>query len=228
MTLERRDFIKTTTTGLAFGLVKPGMAYVQTSAGAASGEFEGGTGSLRLEGRLKAGVLKLEARDFIEGKDRALIIQARLDSLKLYCAMFSYYNDRTVFAVLRGNDHSTTLVLSDTNDAKIGRLVVWHDMEVPESFRVDKDKFMDKQNLKESILDGKEKTLDVLGKRKPPEFTLQELESVFGRNPALLEFMRGKRSAHHPPPTEKLLAWACDSLSTVPGSLFGLAWWGSS
>src|SRR5712664_3523850 len=155
MTFERRDFIKTTATGLAFGLVKPGMAYAQSS-----GEFEGGTGSLRLEGRLKAGVLKLEAQDFIEGEDRALIIQARLDSLKMYCAMFSYNHDRTVFALLRDTDHSTTLVLSDTDDPKIGRLVVWNDMEVPESFRVDKDKFMDKQNLKESILDGKEKTLD--------------------------------------------------------------------
>jgi hypothetical protein len=226
MRFERRDFIKTTTAGLAFGLVKPGMAYMQNPAGAASGEFEGGTGSLRLEGRLKAGVLKLEAQDFIEDKDRALIIQASLDSHKLYNAMFSYNRDRTVFALLRDNDHSTTLVLSDTDDPKIGRLVVWNEMEVPDSFRVDKDKFMDTQNLKESILDGKEKALDVLGKRKPPEFTLQELESVFGSNPALLEFMRGKRSAHHPLRTEKLLAWACDLLSNLPGSLFGLAWYG--
>ncbi len=228
MTFERRDFIKTTTTGLAFGLVKPGMAYVQTSAVAASGEFEGGTGSLRLEGRLKAGVLKLEAQDFIEGKDRALIIQAGLDSLKLYCAMFSYDHDRTVFALVSDNNHSTTLVLSDTDDPKIGRLVVWNDLEVPESFRVDKDKFMDKQNLKESILDGKGKTLDVLGKRKPPEFTLQELEAVFGSHPALLEFMRGKKSAHHPLPSGKLAAWVCDVLSALPGSLFGLVWLGDN
>jgi hypothetical protein len=226
MTFERRNFIKATTTGLAFGLVKPGMAYVRSSAGAASGEFEGGTGSLRLEGRLKAGVLKLEAQDFIEGKDRALIIQARLDSLKMYCAMFSYDHDRTVFALVRDNDHSTTLVLSNTDDLKIGRLVVWNDVEVPESFRVDKDKFMDKQNLKESILDGKGKTLDVLGKRKPPEFTLEELEAVFGNDPALQEFMRGKRSAHHPLPSNRLAAWGCDVLSTLPGSLFGLVWLG--
>jgi hypothetical protein len=226
MTFERRNFIKATTTGLAFGLVKPGMAYVRSSAGAASGEFEGGTGSLHLEGRLKAGVLKLEAQDFIEGKDRALIIQARLDSLKMYCAMFSYDHDRTVFALVRDNDHSTTLVLSNTDDLKIGRLVVWNDMEVPESFRVDKDKFMDKQNLKESILDGKGKTLDVLGKRKPPEFTLEELEAVFGNDPALQEFMRGKRSAHHPLPSNRLAAWVCDVLSTLPGSLFGLVWLG--
>jgi hypothetical protein len=217
MRFERRDFLKTTTTGLAFGLVKPGMAYMQNSAGAASGEFEGGTGSLRLEGRLKAGVLKLEAQDFIEDKDRALIIQASLDSHKLYNAMFSYDHDRTVFALLRDNDHSTTLVLGDTDDPKIGRLVVWNDVEVPDSFRVDKDKFMDTQNLKESILDGKGKTLDVLGKRKPPEFTLQELETVFGSNPALLEFML---------PSNKLAATFCDLLSSLPGSLFILFWYG--
>jgi len=144
----------------------------------------------------------------------------------LYGAMFSYDHDRTVFALLRDNDHSTTLVLSDTDDAKIGRLVVWNDLEVPESFRVDKDKFMDTKNLKESILDGKEKTLDVIGKRKPPDFSLKELEALFGSNPALLEFMRGNRSLHHPLPSDKSLAWACDILSTLPGSLFGLAWWG--
>jgi len=226
MTFERRDFIKTTATGLAFGLVKPGMAYAQSSAGATSGEFEGGTGSLRLEGRLKAGVLKLEAQDFIEGNDRAVIVQATLDSVKLYCAMFSYYDDRTVFALFRDHDHSTTVVLSDTDDPKIGRLVVWNDVEVPDSFRVDKVKFMDTQNLKENILDGKAKTFDALGKRKPPEFTLQELESVFGSNPALLEFMRGKRSTHHPLPSEKLGAWACDAASTFPGSRFGVLWYG--
>jgi hypothetical protein len=226
MTLERRDFIKTTTAGLAFGLVKPGMACAQTSAVAASGEFEGGTGSLHLEGRLKAGVLKLEAQDFIEGKDRALIIQARLDSFKLYNAMFSYDYDRTVFVLLRDNDHSTTLVLSDTDDPKIGRLVVWNDQEVPDNFSVDKDKFMDTVNLKESVLGGKEKSLDVVGKRKPPDFTLKELEAVFGSNPALLEFMRGYRSLHHPLPSNKLAAWSCDVPSTLPGSLLGLAWYG--
>jgi len=226
MTFERRDFIKTTATGLTFGLVKPGMAYAQNSGDATSGEFEGGTGSLRLEGRLKAGVLKLEAQDFIEGKDRALIIQATLDSVKLYCAMFSYYHDRTVFALLRDHDHSTTLVLSDTDDPKIGRLVVWNDQEVPDNFRVDKDKFMDTLNLKESILDGKGKSLDVLGKRKPPDFTLKELEAVFGSNPALREFMRGNRSLHHPLPSNKLAAFPCDVLSNLRGALYGGLWYG--
>jgi len=224
MALERRDFIKTTTTGLAFGLVKPGMAYLRTSSGAASGEFEGGTGSLRLEGQLKAGVLKLEARDFVNGKDQALIVQGELKSINLYCAMFNYNEDVAIFSVLRDHDHSTTLVLSNTDDLKVGRLVVWHDAAAPETFGIDKEKFMDTGNLKPSILDGRGDALDLLGKRRPPDFTPQELEAVFGSSAALLEFMRGRKSTHHPAPSEKLKVWMCELLSGVPGSLFTLFW----
>jgi hypothetical protein len=223
MTFERRDFIKTTTAGLAFGLVKPGMAYVQSSAGAASGEFEGGTGSLRLEGQLKAGVLKLEARDFVNGKDQALIIHGELNSINLYCAMFNYNEDVTIFSVLRDHDHSTTLVLSNTDKPRVGRLVVWHDAADLETFGIDKEKLIDK-GIKASILDGKGDVLDLLGKRRPPDFKPQELEDIFGGNAALLEFMRGRKSTHHPAPSEKLKVWACELLSGVPGSLFTLFW----
>jgi hypothetical protein len=223
MTFDRRDFIKTTTTGLAFGLVKPGMAYVQSSAGAASGEFEGGTGSLHLEGQLKAGVLKLEARDFVNGKDQALIIQGELNSINLYCAMFNYNEDVTIFSVLRDHDHSTTLVLSNTDKPRIGRLAVWNDATAPETFGIDKEKLIDK-GIKLSILDGRGDALDLLGKRRPPDFKPQELEDIFGGNAALLEFMRGRKSTHHPAPSEKLKVWACELLSGVPGSLFTLFW----
>jgi hypothetical protein len=224
MALERRDFIKTTTTGLAFGLVKPGMAYLRTSPGAASGEFEGGTGSLRLEGQLKAGVLKLDAREFVNGKDQALIIRGELNSINLYCAMFNYNEDVTIFSVLRDHDHSTTLVLSNTDKPGVGRLVVWHDAAAPETFGIDKEKFMDTGNLKPSILDGRGDALDLLGKRRPPDLTPQELEAVFGSSAALLEFMRGRKSTHHPAPSEKLKVWMCELLSGVPGSLFTLFW----
>lgn len=224
MRFERRDFIKTGTAGLTAGLVSPGLALPQSPAGAVSAEFEGGTGSVRLEGRLKSGVLKLEARDFVEGPDRSLIIHGKLNSINLYCAMFSYNYDRTVFALLRDNDHSTTLVLSNTDDPKIGRLVVWNDAEAPETFRFDKEKVVDTENPKESILDGRGGALDLVGKRKPPAFTLQELESVFGDSPALRKFMRGERSTHHPPPDRKLAASFCHLLSIVPGSLFGPVW----
>lgn len=223
MTFDRRDFIKTTTTGLAFGLVRPGMAHGQSSASAASGEFKGGTGSLRLEGQLKAGVLKLEARDFVNGKDQALIVQGELNSINLYCAMFNYNEDVTIFSVLRDHDHSTTLVLSNTDKPRVGRLVVWHDAADLETFGIDKEKLIDK-GIKASILDGKGDVLDLLGKRRPPDFKPQELEDIFGGDAALLEFMRGRKSTHHPAPSEKLKVWMCELLSGVPGSLFTLFW----
>ncbi len=226
MRFERREFIKTGTAGLAAGLVNADLAGAQSSATASRGEFEGGTGSVRLEGQLKSGLLKLEAKDFVDGKDRALIMQGELNSVDLYCAMFSYNQDRTVFALLRDHGHSTTLVLSDTEDVKIGSLVVWHDAAAPGTFRIDKEKFMDTKNPKTSLLDGKGDGFDLLGKRQPPNFTMQELEAVFGNNPALQEFMRGRRSTHHPAPGEKLKVWMCDFLSGVPGSLFPLGWAG--
>ena len=224
MTFERRNFIKTGTAGLAVGLVNPGLVRAQTSPATSSGEFEGGTGSVHLEGRLKAGVLKLEAHDFIDDRDRSLIIHGELNSVKLYCAMFSYNHDRTAFAILRDHDHSTTLVLSDTDDAKIGRLVVWNDAAAPQTFQIDKEKFMDTQNVKASVVDGKGDIPDLIGKRNPPDFTRQELEAVFGNNPALQEFMRGRRSTHRPSPSVKLFVWECDLLSGLPGSLFGPLW----
>jgi hypothetical protein len=224
MMFERRNFLKTGTAGLAAGLMIPVSALAQSSAAASSGELEGGTGSVRLRGRLKAGELELEVRDFVEGKDRALVARGKFNSINLYSAMFSYNHDRTVFALLRDEDHSTTLVLSDTEDPKIGRLSVWNDAGAPETFRVVKEKVFDTENLKESILDGKGSSLDLVGKRKAPVFSLKELEMVFGDNPELREFMRGKRSTHHPRREQKLIAWDCELLSTVPGSLLGVVW----
>lgn len=224
MTFERRDFIKAGTAGLAAGFMKPGLARAQSSGAASSGELEGGTSAVHLEGRLKSGVLKVEARDFVEDKDRSLIINGELNSVKLYCAMFSYNHDGTVFAILRDHDHATTLVISDTDDPKTGRLVVWNDAAAPETFRIDKDKFMDTENAKASILDGRGEVLDLAGKRKPPDFTLKELEEVFGDNPALLEFMRGNRSTHHTLTGDKFNLWICRFLCRIPGSMFPLAW----
>lgn len=223
MTLERRDFIEMGTAGLAASLMTATLTRAQAPP-AARGELKGGTGSVHLEGRLKAGVLTMEARDFTEGKDRALIVEGHISSVDLYCAMFSYNHDRAVFAMLRDHGHSTTLVLSDSDEPKLGRVVVWNDTAAPESFRIDKEKFMDTKDLKTSLADGKTDVPDLVGKRQPPNFTWQELEAVFGNNPALGEFMRGKRSTHHPPPSMKLEAWMCDLLSGLLGELFSLFW----
>jgi hypothetical protein len=221
MTGERRDFIKLGT-AVAAGLVNAGLGWAQSSP--SNGELESGTGTLRLEGRLKAGLLKLQARDFVGGKDRALIVEGKLDSIELYNAMFSHHYDRTVFAILRDSGHSTSLVLSDTDDPTIGRLVVWNDAAPPEVFRVDKKKAVDEDDPRESILDDRGKMLDLVGKRKPPAFTLRELETVFGKDTALLEFMRGRRPAHHPTEDKKADEYACRILGAILGSLLGLMW----
>jgi len=228
MTFERRNFLRAGTAGLAAGMLNPQLMFVQASDAAASDEFLGGTGSLRLEGKLKGGILKLEAHDFLEGKDRALITHAKFISTNLstnlYGAMFSYSYDSSVFALLRDDAHSTMLVLSDTDDAKIGRLVVWNDLDTPDSFRVDKSKAVFADDLKDSILDGKGNALDLAGKRKRLAFTSEDLETVFRNNVALQKFRRGQKVTHHPRGDQSLIEWICRLLSVVPGSLFGLTW----
>lgn len=221
MPQERRDFIRIGTAAAA-GLMNAGLCWAQSSSG--SGELEGGTGSLRLEGRLKAGLLKLQVRDFVDVKDRALVVRGKLDSMEFYDSMFSYDYDRAVFAILRDNGHSTTLVLSDTDDPKIGRLVVWNDVTSPEIFRVDKKKAVDEDDPRESILEGRGKLLDLIGNRKPPAFTLKELEGLFGKSSALLEFMRGRRPSHHPTEDQKPDQYICRLLGIIPGSPLGLLW----
>ena len=228
MTIERRDFLKAATTGFAVTLTHCGTALAQIPR-PSTGELESGTGSVRLEGQLKAGLLRLAARDFVAEEDRALVIRGKLTTGKqtsadLYCAMFSHSHDHTVFAIVRTDDHSTVLNLSDTDDPKIGQLSVWNDHGLPETFRIDKDKFIHTLNLRESVV-GSNRTVDVIGKRKPPEFTAQELVEVFSDNPALLQFRRGKKPAVDPPPSgDDIIYWACGLLSLVPGSLFVLAW----
>lgn len=224
MTFERRNFIELATAGLAASLMTASPAGAQSSTAASSGELEGGTGSVRLEGRLKVGVLKIEARDFANGKDRALVVQGQINSVDLYNAMFSYDHDRTVFALLRDHGHSTTLVLSDSDNPRLGRVLVWNDTAAPETFRIDKEKFMDTKNIKASLVDGKTEVPDMVGKRQPPNFTSLELEAVFGTSTALNEFMRGRRSTHHPAPGTELQSWICDFLAQLLGGLYPLFW----
>jgi len=215
MKLERRDFLRTATSGLAFGFAACGEALGQSS----TGELRAGSGTVHLEGHLKAGVLKLEAQDLVDRADRAVIIRGSLGSTELYSAMFSYQKDSTVFALFHDNDHSTNIVLANSDDLKIGRVVVWNDGDTPQISSIDKSKIMDADDLK-AILNAP----DVVGKRKPPAFTWRELESVFGSDPALVAFMRGRKTNHHPREEDQLLEWICRLLSIVPGSLLPPFW----
>ncbi|HXW91267.1 MAG TPA: hypothetical protein VEK33_12035 [Terriglobales bacterium] len=201
------------------------MALAQTSGGSVTGELQTGSGTLHLEGKLKSGMLTLDAQDFLDRADRSVIIHGKLESTELYSAMFSYQRDLTVFALFHDNDHSTTMVLSDSDNPKNGRLVVFNDNQAPQIYDFDKSKMMDIEDPKD-IRDVNGKIPDLVGNRMKAVFTWQELESVFGSNPALLAFMRGKKTNHHPSEKNKLLEWDCHLLSMVPGSTLSLAWVG--
>jgi len=188
-----------------------------------SGELKVASGSLHLEGKLKSGSLTLDAQNFLDRAERAVTVRGRLDSTDLYSAMFSYQKDLTVFAPFHDNDHSTTVVLTESETAKIGRLVVWNDNQIPQVFDLDKDKIM-RTNDPKDIVDVKGKSPDLLGNRNRATFTWQELESVFGSTPALLEFMRCNKSTHHPREEDRLAEWMCHLLSMIPGSTLSLFW----
>ena len=224
MSLERRDFLRIGTMGMATSMATPAFAFDEDSASKSKGELEGGSSWLRLEGQLKAGHMVIEARSFEEGKDRTVIMHSKLDSVDLYSSLFSYDYERTIFAVFRDNGHSTSIVVSDTDDPKIGRLIVWNDSGAPAVFEVNKDKFMESENLNDSIRDAKGTVVDVVGKRKPPQFTWRELEAVFGDDPALYQFMRGRKTHHNPPKAHLLIEFICRLVSTMPGSTLPLAW----
>jgi hypothetical protein len=215
MMLQRRDFLRTASTGLAFGFAGCGEALGQSS----TGELTSSSGTLRLEGHLKAGVLKLEAQELVDRADRAAIIRGSLGSTELYSAMFSYQKESTIFALFHDNDHSTSMILNNSDDPKIGRVVAWNDGDTPQISSVDKFKIMDAADLKDIG-----NAPDLVGKRKPPAFTWRELESVFGSDPALLTFMRGRKTDHHPSEEDKTLEWFCRLLCLVPGSLLSLIW----
>ena len=218
MELQRRGFLRSVP-GLTVGLANYTMARGKNS----TGELETASGAVHLQGRLKSGLLTLEARDFLNRADRSVIVRGKLDSRELYSAMFSYHKDLTVFALFEDNEHSTTVVLSESDKPTIGRLVVWNDNQTPQVFELDKDKIMRTDDPKD-LVDVNGKSPNLVGDRNRAAFTWQELESVFGSNPALLELMRGRKSTHHPRDEDKLLEWICRLLSMVPGSTLSLFW----
>jgi hypothetical protein len=223
MQLERRDFLKAVTQGLAIGCANCTVALGQTSGGSVTGELEAGSGTLHLEGRLKSGVLTLDSQEFLDRADRSVIVHGKLDSTELYSAMFSYQQDLTVFALFHDNGHSTTVILSDTDDTKVGRLVVWNDNQPPEVYDVVKKKIMEIEDPKD-LRDINGKIPNMVGNRKQAVFTWLELENVFGSDLALQAFMRGKKTTHHPSEEDKIQEWECRLLSMVPGSTLSLSW----
>jgi hypothetical protein len=224
MTFERRDFLTAVTSSLALGFASGPRAWGLTSKGGVTGELKTGSGTLHLEGQLKSGHLALDAHDFLDGASQGLVVRGKLDlptskSLELYSAMFNHENDLRVFAVFQDSGHLTTAVFSDTDDKEIGRLVVWNDNERPQVHDVDKKNVMSPEDPVK-IMDLSGKTPDLQGKRNKAVFTWRELEDVFGSDPALLAFMRGKKATHKGDISE----WICRYCSIAAGSLLPLFW----
>jgi hypothetical protein len=227
MRVERRDFLKTATAGFALTLASQRKAMGQPSANV-SGELRSGSGTLYLEGKLKSGLLKLDAQDLLDRKDYSVIVrgrlessvQGKLESAELYSAMFAYQDDLSVFALFHDHDHSTIVVLSDSNNEKIGGAVVWNDGETPQILNFDKAEILH-ADKPQDIHDVNGNVPNWIGKRRPPDFTSMELESVFGSDPELLAFMRGKKSTH---PRAEVKEWMCWLSSNVPGSMLGPVW----
>jgi len=167
MKLERRDFLRAASTGLALGCADRARCLGQVSGGNVTEKLQASSGTLRLEGKLKSGLLRFEAQDFIDRADRCLVIRGNLDSAELYSATFSYQKDLTAFALFHDGEHSTTMTLCNSEQAKIGRLVVWNDNEIPQIFRIDKNKVMDKDDLK-GLVDADGKALTDKGRRVVP------------------------------------------------------------
>jgi hypothetical protein len=223
MELKRRGFLEAVTVGVALGFTNCVEAIGQSSGKAVSGELLTGSGTLRLEGELKSGHLALDAHDFIDRASQGVVVRGRLDppgSLELYSAMFNHQNDLRVFAVFQDSGHLTTAVFSNSDDPKIGRVVVWNDSERPQVHDIDKAEVISAKDPKD-IKNQSGETPDLLGKRKAAVFTWRELEDVFGSDPALLAFMRGKKARHQ---GKNISEWMCRYCSMVPGSLLSLVW----
>jgi hypothetical protein len=220
MRFKRRQFLMAGIVVMVAIMFHVGLEFAQAPMSSSHGHLNRGTGSLSLEGKFKAGRLRIEAQDSIEGTNRTVIAEAALDSAVWHGVMFYEGYGHVVYAQVRDSAHSTTLVLSDTDDPAVGRLIVWNDRDAPEVFRIDIKNYLRTSKQRESILDGKGSSLDQVGKRQPLNITSDELQKMFGSDPALLQFMRETK-----PPDATSIVWECDWIKNTSGFSFLHLFW---
>lgn len=202
MNFERRDFLRAGAAGLAGAMLGVESAYSQSTdkSGVVTPdsiiEFGSGTGSLHIElkftEKAKApGTLDLRLDNFRRGSfkpgfEKSLIMSGSFQpaatsqpATKLYRSYFSV-DEIQVFARLADDNHSTTLVFSPTNDndQNIVFLTVWNDLNPPETFRVDKNKFKNERqqyssdqkqpNPPSRVTEDREKVSELKGSRSRP------------------------------------------------------------
>jgi hypothetical protein len=195
------------------------------------GQSRDGSKTVHLEAQTRLGKATVDARDFVDGTDRTFIANAQFGAKKMYRSLFSHDNDRTVFLRMRDDDRTTTLVLSDTDDPRIGQLTVWNDGAPPESFRIDVPRFLQTNNHQAAILDGKARRLDLVGRRRPIDITAVEMYKIFGQDPAYKTFMGGElpdiaQALGTPPPGgTRATNWKCVWTCLIPAcGIFCLFW----
>jgi hypothetical protein len=190
-----------------------------------TGIFQGGTSSLHLSGKTKAGLLTIEAKEFEHDNDRSVIVTASIKGRKLYRAFFAHDNERVVFLQICDDDRTTTLCLSDTSEQGIGSLVTWNDSQEPKYFRIDINRFLKARDQKESIVSGNANELDLVRRRQPPAIKGTELTDIFGENPSFKLFMRGQEVHTHGPVATAAVNWKCAWICFIPACGLTCLFW---
>ena len=209
MNFERRDFLRLGTAGFAGTMLSLEPVFGQEKdaddkdgKSSAIAELRGGSGSLHLQLKLRAGTLEMQYEEFSQGKDHAMVAHGTFaphggSKTKVYRSYFSANNDQQVFARFGDGDDWTSIVLASTGDANVESLTVWNDRKAPESFRIDKQKFLAAAKEKgvpkpqDYIIDSEKGNPDLRGSRTPPDITVEDLEDALQRSRDFLAFRRG-------------------------------------
>ncbi len=223
MNFERRGFLRATTAGLAgtiFNLEHAFSQEVQPQAKAPANkpshqtgsrrpiEFVGGTGSLRLDLKLKSGTLEVDADNYSRGFDAGAFATGTFtpsggSPARIYRSYFCVNSAKQVFCRLGDDDHWTSLVFAATDDRDIYSLALWQDDGSPEIFRLSKKAFLEaasetagRPDPTKYILDQRGPAFKPDGNRKPPNITMEELIDALDDDRQFLAFVRGKNLAH--------------------------------
>lgn len=159
-----------------------------------NGLITNGHVGLYLEGVLSVGKLEVEIDLETKGKEKRIIVQGKLAGEDYY-ATFLNGDTRGHLALFysRYRDQSTTLFACDEKHEEVGSITFISGTMPPKHFRLDLKKLnvantFDYQILCESILDEKKDEFLRISKYTCDPLNPEELNKVFGHDPAYLAF----------------------------------------
>jgi hypothetical protein len=191
-------------------------------------ELGAGVSTIRLAATLKSGPLTVSAQEFTNHGDRTVIAHARSGEIDVYRAFFSHDDDATVFAVISDDGVTTRVSLQDDSSHEgVGRVNIWNDGQMEQSFSIDIKKFVKTRDPQTSIMASRGAPLDQVGRRKPPEITPEEIVDAFADTDAFKGFMRG--AEHHEKAIKKSsgrgVNWKCAWICTIPACGLACLFW---